>query len=137
MTVALRSSIAKKARAGAPRPTRDAERTRGAILDAATAEFARHGLGGARVDRIAERAKTNKRMLYYYFGGKEALFLAVLERAYEHIRNEEQGLHLTDLAPVQFKELNTPVAGELRKFGHACHHAGLPAARARLGQKIN
>ena len=100
MTVALRSPIAKKARAGAPRPTRDAERTQGAILEAATAEFARHGLGGARVNRIAERAKTNKRMLYYYFGGKEALFLAVLERVYEHIRHEEQGLHLTDLAPV-------------------------------------
>src|SRR6266404_394962 len=82
------------------RPTRDAERTRSAILEAATQEFARHGLGGARVDRIADRAKTNKRMLYYYFGGKEDLFLAVLERAYEHIRGEEQQLHLTNLPPV-------------------------------------
>jgi AcrR family transcriptional regulator len=82
------------------RPTRDAARTQTAILEAATQEFARHGLGGARVDRIAERAKTNKRMLYYYFGGKEDLFLAVLERAYEHIRGEEQQLHLTDLPPV-------------------------------------
>ncbi len=84
---------------GSGRPTRDAERTQTAILDAATQEFASHGLGGARVDRIALRAKTNKRMLYYYFGGKEALFLAVLERAYEHIRSEEQQLHLTDLKP--------------------------------------
>jgi AcrR family transcriptional regulator len=100
MSVLARPATAAKARTKSARPTRDAERTQAAILDAATAEFARHGLGGARVDRIAERAKTNKRMLYYYFGGKEALFLAVLERAYEHIRNEEQGLHLTDLAPV-------------------------------------
>jgi AcrR family transcriptional regulator len=82
------------------RPTRDAGRTQAAILAAATQEFAHHGLGGARVDRIAERAKTNKRMLYYYFGGKEDLFLAVLERAYEHIRGEELELHLADLPPV-------------------------------------
>ncbi len=56
--------------------------------------------GGARVDRIAARAKTNKRMLYYYFGGKDDLFLAVLERAYEHIRSEEQRLRMSDLPPV-------------------------------------
>jgi AcrR family transcriptional regulator len=82
-------------------PTRDAVRTQAAILEAATQEFARHGLGGARVDSIAARAKTNKRMLYYYFGGKEDLFLAVLERAYEHIRLEEQKLRLSDLPPVE------------------------------------
>ena len=61
-----------------------------AILDAATAEFARYGLGGARVDRIAERAGANKRMLYYYFGSKEALFLAVLEESYGH---PQRGAH--------------------------------------------
>jgi AcrR family transcriptional regulator len=82
------------------RPVRDAERTRAAILEAAPQEFARHGLGGARIDRIAERAKTNKRMLYYYFGLKEDLFLAVLERAYEHIRGEELELDLANLDPV-------------------------------------
>ena len=89
-----------RSRTKATRPTRDAVRTQSAILEAATQEFARFGLGGARVDRIAARAKTNKRMLYYYFGGKEDLFLAVLERAYEHIRGEEQQLHLTNLPPV-------------------------------------
>ena len=99
--VARPAPVPAKARARAARPTRDAERTQAAILDAATQEFARHGLGGARVDRIAERAKTNKRMLYYYFGGKEDLFLAVLERAYEHIRGEELELRLTDLAPAE------------------------------------
>lgn len=86
------------------RPQRDAVRTQAAILAAATQEFARHGLGGARVDRIAARAGTNKRMLYYYFGAKADLFLAVLERAYEHIRGEEQQLHLTDLPPARAVE---------------------------------
>jgi AcrR family transcriptional regulator len=84
-----------------PLPTRNAERTQAAILDAATQEFARHGLAGARVDRIALRARTNKRMLYYYFGAKDQLFLAVLERAYENIRGEEQSLRLTDLPPAE------------------------------------
>ena len=102
MSVLARSSAPTSLRSKArpARPTRDAARTQTAILEAATQEFARHGLGGARVDRIADRAKTNKRMLYYYFGGKEDLFLAVLERAYEHIRGEEQQLHLTNLPPV-------------------------------------
>ena len=85
----------------AARPTRDALRTKASILAAATHEFARHGLSGARVDRIAERARTNKRMLYYYFGRKEALFLAVLERAYENIRAEEQNLRLLELPPAR------------------------------------
>ncbi len=80
---------------------RDPERNRARILAAATAEFARVGLGGARVDRIAQRAGANKRMLYYYFGNKEALFLAVLEASYASIRNAERALHLADLDPRQ------------------------------------
>jgi len=83
----------------AKRPIRDAERTKAAILDAATREFARHGLAGARVDRIAEQAHANKRMLYYYFRDKEALFGAVLEGAYARIRSAEQALSLLDLEP--------------------------------------
>jgi AcrR family transcriptional regulator len=83
------------------RVTRDSDRTRAAILAAATREFARHGLDGARVDRIADQARTNKRMLYYYFGNKDGLFLAVLEATYEHIRAEEQALHLEGLPPVE------------------------------------
>ncbi|MBC7802775.1 MAG: TetR family transcriptional regulator [Candidatus Parcubacteria bacterium] len=78
---------------------RDPARNRNGILAAALEEFARFGLGGARVDRIAARAGANKRMLYYYFGNKEALFLAVLESRYAHIRRAEQGLHLGDLDP--------------------------------------
>ncbi|HKQ27776.1 MAG TPA: TetR/AcrR family transcriptional regulator [Burkholderiales bacterium] len=73
--------------------------TRQKILDAALAEFAHHGLGGARVDRIAQRAGANKRMLYYYFGDKEGLFLAALENRYEHIRSAEQALDLEHRDP--------------------------------------
>ncbi|RCS58292.1 TetR/AcrR family transcriptional regulator [Parvibium lacunae] len=76
---------------------RDPERTRLKILDAATSEFARHGLGGTRVDRISKRAGSNERMLYYYFGSKEKLFLAVLERAYLSFVAAERALEL-DLA---------------------------------------
>jgi len=60
--------------------TRDPDRTRARILAAALVEFAAHGFAGARVDAIARRAKGNKRMLYHYFGNKEALFSAVLRR---------------------------------------------------------
>ena len=82
------------------RTARDAARTEANILAAATDEFARYGLGGARVDRIAERARSNKRMLYYYFGSKDALFLAVLENAYAGIRRAEEGLDLLNTDPV-------------------------------------
>lgn len=78
---------------------RDPERTRRRILDAATAEFARYGLGGARVDRIAALARANKRMLYYYFGSKEELFLAALEESYARIRAAERGLDLEHKDP--------------------------------------
>ncbi len=79
--------------------SRDPERTRAAILAAATAEFAEKGYGGARVDAIAERAGANKRMLYHYFGAKEDLYLAVLETAYAGIRAAERELLLADRDP--------------------------------------
>ncbi len=63
---------------------RDAEATRQRILAAATAEFAAHGLAGARIDRIAESAQANKRMIYAYYGGKDALFDRVVEFVFEH-----------------------------------------------------
>ena len=78
---------------------RDPDRTRSRILDAALEEFSRYGLGGARVDRIAARSGANKRMLYYYFGSKENLFLAVLEESYARIRNAEKGLDLEHRDP--------------------------------------
>jgi AcrR family transcriptional regulator len=81
--------------------SRDPERTRQKILVAATEEFARYGLGGARVDRIAARAGANKRMLYYYFRHKDNLFLASLERCYADIRAAERSLDLDHLEPRQ------------------------------------
>ena len=80
---------------------RDADRSQKDILRAALAEFAEHGLGGARMDRIAERAAVNKRLIYYYFENKESLFLAVLEGAYENIRGEETQLNLTQVEPTE------------------------------------
>ena len=73
--------------------------TRQKILEAALEEFARYGLGGARVDRIARRAGANKRMLYYYFGDKDGLFLAALEDRYAHIRSAECALDLEHRDP--------------------------------------
>ncbi|PSL17203.1 TetR family transcriptional regulator [Shimia abyssi] len=78
---------------------RDANATKARILDAAKGEFARLGLGGARVDEIAEKAKANKRMIYHYFGNKEELFKVVLEEAYLDIRGAELSLELEHLAP--------------------------------------
>lgn len=84
-----------------PLRTRDADRTQQAILQAAVAEFAELGLGGARIDAIAERAGVNKRLIYYYFAGKDELFLAALEQTYADIREAERELHLLEVEPVQ------------------------------------
>ena len=78
---------------------RDAARTRAEILDVATAEFAAHGYNGARVDEIAALTRTTKRMIYYHFGGKKQLYIAVLERAYARIRTAEQQVHVDNLDP--------------------------------------
>ncbi len=69
------------------------------ILDVATKEFAANGYSGARVDEIAARTRTSKRMIYYYFGSKKGLYLAVLENAYRGIREVEGGLNLDTLEP--------------------------------------
>ncbi|RWH69306.1 TetR/AcrR family transcriptional regulator [Mesorhizobium sp.] len=78
---------------------RDAEATKLRILVAAKSDFAKNGLGGARVDVIAAKAKANKRMIYHYFGSKDNLFQAVIENAYHDIRTAEQKLNLDDLDP--------------------------------------
>jgi len=78
---------------------RDPVRTREAILAAAQNEFALKGLSGGRVDEIARRARANKRMIYHYFGSKQGLYLAALERVYEGLRGSERTLELADLEP--------------------------------------
>src|ERR1700709_557935 len=79
--------------------TRDADRTQQEILRAAMAVFSESGLTGARMETIAERANVNKRLIYYYFSNKEALFLAALETTYADIREAERELRLESLEP--------------------------------------
>jgi AcrR family transcriptional regulator len=93
--MAVTSSSAQEPR------SRDADRSQQTILLAARDEFALYGLAGARVDRIAERADINKRLIYYYFKSKDDLFLAVLENTYADIRAAEQKLHLDEMDPVE------------------------------------
>lgn len=85
----------------APSRTNDPERVRRDILDVATREFAERGYSGARVDEIAAKTATSKRMIYYYFRDKEGLYIAVLEEAYARIRQIERGLNLEGLAPAE------------------------------------
>jgi AcrR family transcriptional regulator len=87
-------------RPAAPEPrTNDPARTMADIIEVATHEFSEKGLAGARIDVIADAMRTSKRMIYYYFGSKEGLYIAVLEEAYRRIRAIEADLHLDDLAP--------------------------------------
>jgi AcrR family transcriptional regulator len=76
-----------------------AARAQDDILEVATAEFAANGYAGARVDEIAARTRTTKRMIYYYFGSKEKLYLSVLERVYAQIRRVERGVQVDELSP--------------------------------------
>jgi len=79
--------------------TNDPARTMAGILEVATKEFAEKGLSGARIDEIAAATRTSKRMIYYYFGSKEGLYVAVLEESYRRMRAIESEQHLADLAP--------------------------------------
>jgi AcrR family transcriptional regulator len=76
------------------------EQTKREILEAAIAEFSEKGYAGGRVDDIAARTRTTKRMIYYYFGGKQQLYAAVLERLYGGMRDAEAALELDALVPL-------------------------------------
>lgn len=93
----------QRARAGEARRPRakNAEKTRANILAVATKEFSTKGLSGARIDEIAARTKTSKRAIYYHFGGKEGLYISVLEEAYRKIRSIESELDLEHLPPIE------------------------------------
>jgi AcrR family transcriptional regulator len=97
-------SLAAKPRSprspAAPGRTQDPEGTRANIIEVATREFAENGLAGARIDEIAAKTNSSKRMIYYYFGDKDGLYLRVLEAAYSKVRAVEATLHLDDLAPL-------------------------------------
>ncbi|WP_370538318.1 TetR family transcriptional regulator [Ideonella sp.] len=87
--------------AKAPSRTNDPERTMAGILEVAYREFAEKGWAGARIDEIADATHTSKRMIYYYFGSKDGLYLAVLEEAYRRMRAIESQQQLEDLPPEQ------------------------------------
>lgn len=96
-----------ESRGGEEKPApriRDAARTQAAILAAGRSEFTEEGFEGARIDSIARRAKTNKRMLYHYFENKEGLYKAVLVDAYREIRQGERELELDQYEPVDAVE---------------------------------
>lgn len=94
-------SIAQSENAGLSKRQLTALRTREDILEVAAHEFSEKGLAGARIDEIAEKTQTSKRMIYYHFGSKDGLYQAVLQRAYETIRNQEQAARFEDLSPDQ------------------------------------
>jgi AcrR family transcriptional regulator len=100
MAAKVARKAAGKGRAGKATDSRPAD-SREEILAVATEEFAERGLSGARVDAIAERTRTSKRMIYYHFSGKEGLYKAVLERVYSEIRTVESQLDLDALTPVE------------------------------------
>lgn len=84
-----------------PRRQQDPDGTRRDILETASKEFALNGLSGARIDEIAARTKSSKRMIYYYFGDKEGLYLRALENAYRTVRDGENQLDTDGLAPLE------------------------------------
>src|SRR5258706_14983743 len=86
---------------GPSKIVRNPEASRARILEAARIEFVSHGLSGGRVDRIAEQSDVNKNLIYHYFGSKDALYLAVLERIYADLRTRPQDQDLRGLPPVE------------------------------------
>jgi len=98
---AMAAIAAKPARQSSGGRGQKPEATRQNIIDVATREFARNGLSGARVDEIAAKTGSSKRMIYYYFRDKEGLYVSVLEAAYRKIRTIEAGLDLEHLPPVE------------------------------------
>jgi AcrR family transcriptional regulator len=125
--------------------TYDPEKTKHDIIAVATAEFAEKGLSGARIDRIAARTKTSKRGIYYYFGGKEKLYISVLEEAYRNIRSIENELRLDHLSPEEalrtlvgftfdYQSTNTDF---VRLVMNENIHYGRYLARSSAIQKLN
>jgi len=93
-------SDVKKAGRRTPARQQDPEGTRANIIEVASQEFALNGLSGARIDEIAAKTRSSKRMIYYYFGDKEGLYLSALEAAYATVREGEAELDIAGLSPV-------------------------------------
>jgi AcrR family transcriptional regulator len=123
----------------------DPEGTKRNIIEVATQEFAENGLSGARIDEIAAKTKSSKRMIYYYFGDKDGLYLKVLEEAYSRVRATEATLDLQDLPPLAalerlvgftFDHHNTHEAFIRLVMIENIHH-GEYLARSPVIQKLN
>lgn len=110
--------------------TNDPERTMANIMEVAMAEFAEKGLAGARIDEIAAATRTSKRMIYYYFGSKEGLYLAVLEESYRRMREIEGQQHLEDLAP-------EAALRRLVEFTYDHHHSHENYIRLVMSENMN
>jgi AcrR family transcriptional regulator len=123
----------------------DPEGTRRNIIEVATAEFAERGLSGARIDEIAAKTKSSKRMIYYYFGDKEGLYLKVLEEAYSRMRATEATLDLQDLPPIEALERlvgftfdhHDSHEGFIRLVMIENIHNGVFLAKSQVIQKLN
>ena len=100
MATATTSTGRHAAKTAAMRKPKDPTKSRAEILAAAIPEFAARGFEGARVDAIAKRTRTTRGMIYYYFGSKQRLYIAVLENAYRGIREAEKTLDLGHESPV-------------------------------------
>ena len=92
------ATLKKTAVAASPKTRRDADGTRARLLKVGIAEFSAKGYSGARIDAIADRAKVNIRMIYHYFGGKENLYIEVLEQTLAKLRAEELKLDFSSVA---------------------------------------
>lgn len=97
----LQSSTRRQGASGKVTRPQDPEGTRRNILEVASKEFALNGLSGARIDEIAARTRSSKRMIYYYFGDKEGLYLHALENAYRLVRDGEAKLDTDGLPPLE------------------------------------
>lgn len=96
-----KGGLARPAAAPARTASRDPVRTKGRILDIASEEFANRGFDGTRVDEIAKKSKVSKNLIYHYFENKDALFIAVLERAHELFRARQESIQLERDRPLE------------------------------------
>ena len=113
----------------------EAEQARLNILDIAAQEFADKGLAGARVDEIADKINSSKRMIYYYFGGKEELYRAVLEQAYAKIRTREAAANYEAMrADEALKQVVSSPGLDLMEHGLA--RELLAGAKANIGGPV-
>ena len=94
------STEARRIGSSRQRWKQDPAGVRANILSVAREEFSTNGLSGTRVDDIAAKTATSKRMIYYYFGDKDALYRHVLEEAYREVRAGEDALKIDHLPPV-------------------------------------